>query len=66
MGDDDGAVQMIATKLGISPSNAKSRCSPGNKQKYLQDIIGEKQDVVIFYGDGTNDAVALGQASIAV
>ncbi len=65
-GDDDGAVQSIATKLGIPPSNAKSRCSPGDKQKYLQDIMRNKQDVVIFCGDGTNDAVALAQASIGV
>jgi Cu2+-exporting ATPase len=65
-GDDDGAVQTIATKLGIPPSNAKSRCSPGDKQKYIQDTIGDSQDVVIFCGDGTNDAVALAQASIGV
>jgi heavy metal translocating P-type ATPase len=65
-GDDDGAVQTIASKLGIPPSNAKSRCSSSDKQKYVQDIIGESQDVVIFCGDGTNDAVALAQASIGV
>lgn len=65
-GDDDEAVQTIATKLGIPLSNAKSRCSPTDKQKYLQDIIGESQDVVIFCGDGTNDAVPLAQASIGV
>ena len=65
-GDDDGAVQTIASKLGIPPSNAKSRCSPADKQKYLQDIIGESQDVVIFCGDGTNDAVPLAHASIGV
>lgn len=65
-GDDDGAVQSIATKLGIPPSNVKSRCSPGDKQKYLQDMMRNKQDVVIFCGDGTNDAVALAQASIGV
>ena len=65
-GDDDGAVQTVAAKLGIPPSNTKSRCSPSDKQKYLQDLIGDTQDVVIFCGDGTNDAVALAQASIGL
>lgn len=65
-GDDDGAVQSIAAILGIPSSHAKSRCSPVEKQKYIQTIMATSSGTTIFCGDGTNDAVALAQASIGV
>ncbi|KAI5918156.1 copper-translocating P-type ATPase [Camillea tinctor] len=69
-GDDEGAVQEIARKLNLDPENVKSRCSPGDKQLYIQKLLstpaGDKKRVVVFVGDGTNDAVALTQATIGV
>lgn len=74
-GDDDGAVRAVASALGISQENAKSRCSPADKRAYIQELLVEthegadgkkQQPVVVFVGDGTNDAVALAQATIGV
>ncbi|KAK5212220.1 hypothetical protein LTR41_002462 [Exophiala xenobiotica] len=75
-GDDDGAVRGVATQLGIPGSHVRSRCTPADKQAYIQDLLTasipkspakkSKKPVVIFCGDGTNDAVALAQATIGV
>lgn len=75
-GDDDGAVRAVAAQLGIPESNIRSRCSPGDKQAYIQELLSKlptdktgkraAKPVVLFCGDGTNDAVALAQASIGV
>ncbi|KAI2617046.1 heavy metal translocatin [Hypomontagnella submonticulosa] len=73
-GDDDGAVQAVASSVGIAPENAISRCSPADKRAYIQKLLEsqtgtdnkKQQPVVVFVGDGTNDAVALAQATIGV
>ncbi|KAH7346212.1 Cu2+-exporting ATPase [Rhexocercosporidium sp. MPI-PUGE-AT-0058] len=65
-GDDDGAVQRIGSELQIDPSRVKSRCSPGDKQKYIKNLMDGNKDTILFCGDGTNDAVALAQASIGL
>ncbi|KAI9808718.1 MAG: hypothetical protein M1825_003870 [Sarcosagium campestre] len=65
-GDDSGAVKSIADQLGLSPSDVRSRFSPGDKQKYIQDLMDRGRKVVLFCGDGTNDAVALAQATIGL
>ena len=53
-------------------------CTPADKQAYIRDLFEvsvpqnmtknkkSKKQVVIFCGDGTNDAVALAQASIGI
>ncbi|KAJ5481426.1 hypothetical protein N7475_000238 [Penicillium sp. IBT 31633x] len=69
-GDDDGAVQTLASKLGIPGNNMRSRSSPSDKKDYIQKLLddgtGRKESVVVFCGDGTNDAVALARATIGV
>lgn len=69
-GDDDGAVQTLASKLGIPSDLVRSRSSPADKSNYIQELLGtatgRRQPVVVFCGDGTNDAVALAQATIGV
>ncbi|KAL7920986.1 p-type copper atpase [Trichoderma austrokoningii] len=69
-GDDDGAVQTVASKLNIPNDLVRSRSSPADKKDYIQKLLGtttdRKQPVVVFCGDGTNDAVALAQATIGV
>ena len=65
-GDDTGATEGLAAKLGIPGSHVRSRCSPAEKQEYLKDLVTDGNDTVIFCGDGTNDAVALAQADIGV
>jgi heavy metal translocating P-type ATPase len=74
-GDDDGAVQSVAAQLSVSNNNIRSRCSPGDKQAYVKDLLATpshnsngkpRKPVVMFVGDGTNDAIALAQATIGV
>ena len=70
-GDDDGAVQALAPQIGIACDNVRSRSSPADKRDYIQTLLatstdGKKPSVVVFCGDGTNDAVALAQATIGV
>ncbi|KAK1248039.1 hypothetical protein MKX07_000927 [Trichoderma sp. CBMAI-0711] len=79
-GDDDGAVRSVATQLGITEANVRSRCTPADKQAYIQALLQgltgpdqppnksrkAKQPVVIFCGDGSNDAAALAQATIGI
>lgn len=69
-GDDDGAVHSLASKLGIPGGNVRARSSPADKKDYIQTLLGTgadgKKPVVVFCGDGTNDAAALAQATIGV
>ncbi|KAK4071816.1 hypothetical protein Purlil1_13308 [Purpureocillium lilacinum] len=69
-GDDDGPVQDAAAKLHIPRINTRSRSSPAEKQAYINVLLGEaskaEKATVIFCGDGTNDAVALAQATIGI
>ncbi|KFA78442.1 hypothetical protein S40288_10085 [Stachybotrys chartarum IBT 40288] len=69
-GDDDGAVRTLASKLSIPGNNVRSRSSPADKKDYIQTLLStatdRKKPVVVFCGDGTNDAVALAQATIGV
>ncbi|ROW00724.1 hypothetical protein VSDG_03321 [Cytospora chrysosperma] len=77
-GDDDAAVRAVASHLGIPDSHVRSRCTPVDKQAYIKELMsatdpgpGNKKEkkagpTVIFCGDGTNDAVALAQATVGV
>ncbi|KAK0891344.1 hypothetical protein LTR91_024736 [Friedmanniomyces endolithicus] len=65
-GDDAGATEILAAQLEIPLSNVRSRCTPADKQSYLENLPRGKHDGTIFCGDGTNDAVALAQAKIGL
>lgn len=65
-GDNEEAVQSVARLLDIPKSHVRFRCSPGDKQVYVKEMLAPEKSVVMFCGDGTNDAVALAQASIGM
>lgn len=67
-GDDDAAVRTVTSRLGIASEHVRSRCSPAEKQAYVQALQTPPlhPPTVLFCGDGTNDAVALAQATIGV
>lgn len=64
-GDATKVVSDVASALNIPPEHAVSRCSPAGKQTFLRNLMNEAK-VVLFCGDGTNDAVAVAQADIGV
>ena len=63
-GDDEGPVATLARQLNVT--KYKSRCTPANKQQFMLDINPHGKATTIFCGDGTNDAVALAQATIGI
>lgn len=69
-GDDDSAVRKVTRRLNIVEENVQSCCTPADKQAYIQNLQstsdGHSQRTVVFCGDGTNDAIALAQATIGV
>lgn len=67
-GDDDAAVRATTTRLSIPDANVRSRCTPADKQAYIRDLLAlsSPEPTVLFCGDGTNDAVALAQATVGV
>ncbi|KAI0879170.1 E1-E2 ATPase-domain-containing protein [Hypoxylon argillaceum] len=65
-GDQNKAVQAIAAAVGIDRSNVASQRKPQEKQAYVAALMAQPGKVVMFCGDGTNDAVAVAQADIGV
>ncbi|RMZ81162.1 hypothetical protein DV737_g2699, partial [Chaetothyriales sp. CBS 132003] len=64
-GDSSKAVGDVVQAVGIPPSNVASRHSPAQKQHYVQQLM-DSGEIVLFCGDGTNDAVAVAQANVGV
>ena len=62
-GDDEGPVSLVAQQLSIT--SFRSKCTPADKLQIVKDLT-DAGKVVIFCGDGTNDAAALTQATIGV
>ncbi|EHK99825.1 putative P-type cation-transporting ATPase [Glarea lozoyensis 74030] len=62
-GDDQGAVQAIASELDIPAMNVQSKSTPSQKAEYIKSL---SPAVTLFVGDGTNDAPALASASVGV
>ncbi len=65
-GDEIGAVQKVALKLGIPHEVVRARCTPREKQQYVKELMQADNNTVLFCGDGVNDAAALSQASVGV
>lgn len=65
-GDNEESVKSVARVLDVPESHIRFRCSPYDKQIYVKQMLAPRNSVVLFCGDGTNDAVALAQASIGV
>lgn len=64
-GDGYQAVKDTACAVGIPPDNITARRSPAEKQQYVKQLMDQGK-TVLFCGDGTNDAVAIAQASVGV
>ncbi|KAF7954592.1 hypothetical protein EAE96_005712 [Botrytis aclada] len=64
-GDNEESVKSVSRTLELPESHVRFQCSPADKQTYIKEISTAK-NVVMFCGDGTNDAVALAQASIGM
>lgn len=62
-GDQRRAVQLAASQVGIP--NVASQCSPAQKRDYVARLMAQCK-IVMFVGDGTNDAVAVTQADVGV
>jgi len=62
-GDDEGPVAVVARQLGVT--SFRARCTPADKFQFIKRLTDEGK-ITIFCGDGTNDAVALAQATIGV
>ena len=65
-GDEIGAVQSVASKLGLSQDDVRARCTPREKQQYVKDLMQADKNIVLFCGDGVNDVAALSQANVGV
>jgi Cd2+-exporting ATPase len=65
-GDDKTAVTTLASELGIPAHHVRAECSPKDKHEYVKAACANGKETVIFCGDGTNDAVALAQATIGI
>ncbi|KAI3337220.1 heavy metal translocatin [Xylariaceae sp. AK1471] len=65
-GDQNKAVQAVAAAVGIDRANVASQRKPEEKQAYVATLMAQPSKVVMFCGDGTNDAVAVAQADIGV
>lgn len=65
-GDQNSAVQAIAAAVGIDRMNVVSQQNPKKKRDYVAALMARPGKVVVFCGDGTNDAVAVARADIGV
>uniref|UniRef100_A0A7S3Q154 HMA domain-containing protein n=1 Tax=Chaetoceros debilis TaxID=122233 RepID=A0A7S3Q154_9STRA len=74
-GDGDGAAKAVARDVGIPFENVRSQFLPEDKLHYVSSMLGfskrkggllTKKELLLFCGDGVNDAPALAVADIGV
>ena len=73
-GDSCIAVDRLAMKLGIPLTHSLGQCSPKGKANYVRSLSSAQPErhgkcpksIIVFCGDGTNDALALAEADIGV
>ena len=64
-GDGSKVVEDVAQIVGIEQHNVASRQTPSSKKEYVK-MLMDQGKIVLFCGDGTNDAVAVAQAHTGV
>jgi Cu+-exporting ATPase len=68
-GDNAGAAQAMAARLGLKPDEVHAEVLPGDKAALVQRLqhnLDGKAHVVAFVGDGINDAPALAAADVGL
>ncbi len=68
-GDNQGAAQAMAVRLGLRPHEVHAEVMPGDKAALIQSLQQGAQGaphVVAFVGDGINDAPALAAADVGL
>ncbi|TAQ90962.1 hypothetical protein B7494_g732 [Chlorociboria aeruginascens] len=65
-GDNQASVMRVARQLGIPSASVKSECTPSEKKSYVEGLRKITKNIVVFCGDGTNDAPALKAANIGI
>eukprot|EP01083_Nonionella_stella_P212366 767032_1 len=74
-GDGDGAAKAVARDVGIPFENVHSQFLPEDKLHYVSSMLGfstrkggllTKKELLLFCGDGVNDAPALAVADVGV
>lgn len=72
-GDDSRAVEHTAAALSIPAANVKAKCTPTEKRDYVKGLMPTDEygnrmskSIVVYCGDGVNDAGAIAQADVGV
>ena len=69
-GDEQAVVNDVAARLGIPSDHAFGNCTPQTKQEHVRRLQATSGNggvpKVAFFGDGTNDSLALVQADIGI